>query len=828
MPVTRLLRFAGLAIGGVAVIGAVAIFVWLEGTLPDYERALFSDDLGAPVTITRDAFGIPHIEAQSFDDAAFALGYAQAQDRLWQMEIMRRAVLGRTAEVMGEAFLPIDVNYRIRFSSAEVWRKSYERLSPDMKRTFAAFAAGVNLAIEEGQGARSPEWAVLGIEPEPWSAADVNNLMTLVMDLATGGGHELDIALHSTIFSDDELDLLYEPLADCFPTTYEDINPGEPALLKSVGDCVSAENASIGVSDPALGNFGTNLFVVAPALTSTGAPILAVDPHLPAQAPGAVYPVVIELPEDVIAGGAWIGSPAVAFGHNSRIAWGMTHLYVDTTDYVVEKINPDNADEYMTPDGPKPFTIREETFLIKNKPSRTVRVRETRNGVVVSDAHLYEDADAAEFSGALAPKFSVIADIYGPGHVVAMKQAVATDGQLTLQSTVRASRAHNWEEFRTALQDYESTNNLVYADVDGNIGLQMAAKIPLRRQVNGWNGQRLARGWLGEGEWDGYVSFNELASVYNPPKGWIADSNSRAVGSAFPHRVADFYSPPWRIMRSSELVAAQSDHDVESIARIQMDVYSVKADWLLDRLARFKMTSERARDAMRLLQQWDRTMDKDRPEPLLYAAFELALQQRLVNARHESVAGTNANVLLLARIVEREHPWCDDPDTPTAESCAAAVNDALDAAIDWVSRTHGDDMKKWRWGAVHVAEFPAFYSWNGVPVLGGLTKVSVPVGGSDATLSAAASARPAETADDLLAGDIDFKVDHVAPFRMVADLSDFSNSRYTFAPGVSGNSYSPHWDDLTVSWAAGEPFQLYGRSNDKARVTEISPNAHAP
>ena len=826
MHVIRLLRFVGLAIGGAAAIGVFAIFLWLEATLPDYERRLFSDDLGAPVTITRDKFGIPHIEARNFDDAAFALGYAQAQDRLWQMEIMRRAVLGRTAEVMGEAFLPIDVNYRIRFSAAEVWRKSYERLSPDMKRTFAAFAAGVNLAIEKGEGARSPEWAVLGIEPEPWTAADVNNLMTLVMDLATGGARELDIALHSTIFSDNEIGLLYEPLADCFPTTYEDINIGEPALLKSVGDCVKTEGASIGIPDPALGSFGTNLFVVSSKLTSTGAPILAVDPHLPAQAPGAVYPVVIELPDDVIAGGAWIGSPAVAFGHNSRIAWGMTHLYVDTTDYVVEKVNPDNPNEYMTPDGPKPFSTREETFLIKSKPPRTISVRETHNGVVVSDAHLYEGAGAVEISGALAPKYSVITDIYGPGHVVAMKQVVATDGQLTLQSTVRASRARNWEEFRAALRDYESANNLVYADVDGNIGLQMAAKIPRRRQVNEWNGQRLARGWLGEGAWDGYVSFDELASVYNPPKGWIADSNSRAVGSAFPHRVADFYSPPWRIMRSSELLAAHSDHTVDSVMRMQMDVYSAKADWLLDRLARFEMTSERARDAMHMLQQWDRTMDKGRPEPLLYAVFELALQQRLVNARHESIAATNANVLLLARILERNHQWCDNPNTPTVENCEKAVNEALDAAIIRVSRTHGDDMAKWRWGKVHIAEFPAFYSWNGVPVLGGLTKASVPVGGSDATLNAAASSRPMEAQNDLLA-DLDFKVDHVAPFRIVADLADVANSRYTFAPGVSGNSYSPHWDDLTESWAAGESFQLYGRSVDKARVTEIAPNTGA-
>ncbi|MEM9233486.1 MAG: penicillin acylase family protein, partial [Pseudomonadota bacterium] len=600
--IPRVLKLVLLAVLGALALFAITIILWLRSTLPDYEKTLTSERLTAPVSIVRNEKGIPHIKANTFDDAAFALGYAQAQDRLWQMEMMRQAVMGKTAEIIGEALLPLDIRYRMRFNSAFVRQRSFNRLSPDMRRSFEAFAHGVNAAIQNGEGQRSPEWRLLGVKPDPWNAADVSNMMTATIDLTTGGGWELDFTARELALTDEDLDIVYTPLLSCFPTTYEDLEPAPGANLTISEKCRQTTSASKSFTDPELDGFGTNLFVIGPEKSATGKPIMAVDPHLPAQSPGVIYPVSIELPDEIISGGSWVGSPAVAFGHNSRIAWGMTHLYGDTVDFIVEKINPENPDEYITPDGPQPFEFREETFKSRWGDPVTIRVRKSRNGLIVSDMPATLEDIAERPTDYIAPEFRAVREKFGPGHVVAMKHVVASDGSLTMQAIVNMSRARNWDEFREALRDYEANNNLVYADIEGNIGLQMSAKIPRRIQMNGWNGQRLALGWVGEGEWNGFVPFDELAYVYNPPKGWIADSNGRAVTDKFPHRLASFYSPPWRASRSSQLLAARDTHDLESARSIQLDIYSTKAEWLLDRLGAFDIDSERSMAAMDMLQ----------------------------------------------------------------------------------------------------------------------------------------------------------------------------------------------------------------------------------
>ncbi|MEO1405708.1 MAG: penicillin acylase family protein, partial [Pseudomonadota bacterium] len=381
MSLSRGLKYFAGGILALFVVIAIGIFLWLRSTLPDYEKTLFGAGLDEPVTIVRDDAGIPHIQAVSFNDAVFALGYAQAQDRLWQMEMMRKALLGQTAEILGRGLLPLDVRYRMRYNTAYVRERSFERMDPEMQEAFEAFAAGVNSAIENGEGRRSPEWRLLGVRPEPWTGADINNMMTASIDLSTGGGTEIDRAKRELALDDDALSLVYDPLPGCFPTTYENVEITDWAGARIVDQCEQQTSAASSYTDPALEGFGTNLFVVGPERSTTGMPILAVDPHLPTQSPGVIYPVSITLPNEIIAGGAWIGSPTIAFGHNSRIAWGMTHLYGDTTDFVVERINPDNPDEYLTPEGPKPFGFREETFNIRGSDPVTVRVRTTENGV---------------------------------------------------------------------------------------------------------------------------------------------------------------------------------------------------------------------------------------------------------------------------------------------------------------------------------------------------------------------------------------------------------------------------------------------------------------
>ncbi|MEM8986778.1 MAG: penicillin acylase family protein [Pseudomonadota bacterium] len=805
----RILAYGAGGLAALLVLAFLAGYVWLKGTLPDYTKTLTSDALSAPVKIERDEYGVPHITAQTFNDAAFAMGYAQAQDRLWQMETFRRAVMGRTAEVFGEAFFHTDVAYKGLYRFPEAYEKTNARLDPETRRTFDAFAAGVNLAIQSGEGMSSPEWALLGIKPAPWTAGDVNSFMAVVSETATDGPRELAIAKHESVLEKEIFDFLYEELPPEFPTLYEDFEE-KPAA-----------NARRGVGDADPNRSGTNFFVFGPERTTTGKPILAVDPHLPLYAPGVVYPVVVTLPDDVIAGGAWVGTPAVTFGHNSKIAWGMTHMYADTMDYIVEKIDPDNPDNYMTENGSEPFLVRDIEVKVKGAGVRTIKVRETRNGVVVSDRHLYE-AGFDAFSGGLADAYAVVEETFGPGHVVVRRQVNSEVGQLTIQSLLNVSRAHNWEEFQNALREYEWTNNVVYADVEGNIGVQMSARLPNRRPVNGWDGERMARGWLGEGVWDGYVPFDELPYVFNPPKGWIADSNGRAVLTEFPYRLTNNYSPPWRVMRAYELISAKQKHSMESVMDIQLDVYSAQAAWLTERLLQFDAGSDAAREAFDMLASWDFVMDRNRPEPLLYSAIELALQESLVNVRHDSIARRYPVILPLARMLETDHPWCDDVRTENVETCEDAVNAAVDKSVARISAAYGADMSKWRWGDVHISEFPAFFSWANVPVLDDLTMPRYATDGATSVLNVASTRRPDAPFDDLLSG-LEFIAENGATYRMVADMSDVENSKFMLAPGVSGNAMSPHWDDLVEPWAEGVYFHLAGRTPRKKQVTMLEP-----
>ena len=804
------LQIALICAAALLVLPTASIYFWLRSTLPDYTKTLESDRLSAAVTISRDAYGVPHIEAQNFTDAAFALGYAQAQDRYWQMETMRRAVRGRNAAVFGEDLFELDIRYQAHGSLSEVAEKSSARIEPEIREIFQAFADGVNLAIESGEATSSPEWALLGVQPEPWTMGDSNNFMTIISETATDGERELIVEAARMANSEQLNHLLFTPLPGNFPTLYEDFKT-------DTGSTDAPSNLPGGASDPEKHN-GTNFFVLAPSRTKTGSPILAVDPHIPTHTPSLFYPVTITLPDNVIAGAAWIGSPSISFGQNSHIAWGITHLYADTFDYIVERIDPDNPNNYLTPEGSVPFEVAQIRTPVQGEEDRFISLRRTRNGVVVSDPLPTEDGEIPE---GLSEEFKIVEEAFGPGHVVARRQLAVEEGQTTMQSLVKVSLAQSWDEFREALRDYEWTNNFVYADREGNIGVQMAARLPNRRQLNGWNGQRLARGWLGEGEWMGYVPFDDLPMIYNPPQGWIADSNSRTVDARTPFRVTDNFSSPWRITRAYEMVDAVERHDMASATKIQMDVQSHQARWILDRLLKIEMTSERSKAAMDMLRKWDLNMEMDRPEPLLYSTIALALQQRLINIHNNVAQSVSPDALQITHILDDAPHWCDHPDTDRVENCDDAVNDAVMLALDALSSQFGRNMSSWQWGKAHQTEFPPEYSWAHVPFLGDLARTTLPSPGGDGTLNVAAGTRPNATPQDLLS-DLEFVHVHGAMYRMISDLGDPSQSTMSFAPGISGNAFSKHWSDMAQPWVDGEYFNLFPNQDGKRKITTIT------
>lgn len=778
------------------ILCAVTLWLWLRSTVPDYARDLRSIDVTAPIEIIRGQHGVPHIFAQTYADAVFAAGYAQAQDRLWQMEMIRRAVLGRTAEVIGPSRFAADVEALAIYQTDKIRAKTYASLKPETKALFDRFAAGVNFAIAMDEGTSSPEWTLTGIEPPQWTGADVSNFMIAIIPDADDAKRELLKARLAKALPAEMVRGHFAPLPGDYPSLYD------PYLSKS-----SAKKAQ-GSADAPPGK-GTNFVVVGPERSTTGKPILAVDPHLPLNSPSELYPMALFWPGGEAVGAAWVGSPAIAFGHNGAIAWGMTHLHVDTADYIVERIDPKAPGRYVTPDGSKVFETREIEVPLKGGERKTLTVRASANGPVVSDIDGFAD-------------FSVLKEVFGPGHVAVLKQAHITRGQRSLEALLDVNQAKDWKSFRAALRRYDWTNNIAFASRSGDIGVQMAASVPLRAQKRAWTGGEMARGWRGEGSWTGFVDFEGLPFLFNPEGSVITDANSRAVDQRFEPRITDSFAQPWRVAQAHIRLAVLPKHSPASIMAIQTDVQSKAAQALIQAMSTVGGISKITQQELAALKKWDCRFTRERSEPLIYSAIALALQDRLINLHHPLLASRVPHPIRLIRILTGDTAWCDHPKTGDMETCGAAVDEAIGQAIEALERTYGRERSAWLWGDVHRAVFDATYSFASVPLLGALVRTKAETDGGTFVLASAPSLHKKQTPGALLE-DLDFTQSGGATFRMIADLSALADTKFMFAPGVSGNPISPHWNNMVKAWARGDYIKINRQTAKGGQTTWIRP-----
>ena len=354
-------------------IGLVGGFFWLRQSLPVVDGTIEVQALGAPVEVVRDAHAVPHIEAESFADAVFAQGFVHAQDRLWQMDFRRRLGSGRLAEVLGPAALPTDRFIRtLGFERAA--RASLAHLRPDTLVLLEAYAAGVNAYLATRSGPLPLEFLILDYEPEPWTPVDSLVWMrVLALDLSGNWRDELLRARLARRLSSDQI-------ADLWPES-----TAAPITLVELAQALPADALAAVLPPAPPPGLGSNAWVLDGSRTTSGAPLLANDPHLGLSAPGPWYLAHLKTPERELIGATMPGLPGVVLGHNGKIAWGFTNTGPDTQDLFVERVDPDDASQYLTPDGFAPFAIRDEVILVDGAEPETLRVRETRHGPVLSD-----------------------------------------------------------------------------------------------------------------------------------------------------------------------------------------------------------------------------------------------------------------------------------------------------------------------------------------------------------------------------------------------------------------------------------------------------------
>lgn len=791
------------AVLGLLLLVLIVTAVWYRSaSQPQIDGTVRLAGPTAAIDIVRDAEGIPHIYAKSADDAYFALGFVHAQDRLWQLELNRRIPAGTMAEILGPNAVDTD-----RFLRTLGVRRNAEKilasLSPETRAALDAYARGVNAYLANRSGPLPPEFILTGTpEPAPWQPVDSVGWQTMMAwDLGANWTQEL---LRMRMAQRLSLDQINEFLAPY---------PGDPVLptqdytrmyreLTGTTDQLAAVAA---IAPPSyVDGMGSNNWVVSGALSEHGKPLLANDPHLGLSAPALWYFAHLSVPGLNVVGATLPGIPAVVLGHNDRIAWGFTNTAPDVQDLYIERINPSNGRQYQTPEGWAEFQARSETIKVKGQQDVIIEVRETRHGPVITGALPILEKAALD-----AKKY-----------VVAFAWTALRPDDLTLQAGMKLNRAQDWQQFLEAAKDFGAPQqSIVYADVDGNIGLLAPARVPVRAPDNDLKGLAPAPGWDARYDWTGFIPFDELPRQYNPASQRLMTANHKIVGPDYPHFLTSEWALPYRANRIDTLLDAKPKHGMDSFAAIQKDHVSLAAQEMLPVMRTTVPQSSRAKAALDMLAVWNGSMDAERTEPLIFTAWMRAASRAifrdelgdvLMNDYWEqrNVHRSTVNVL---KNKNGQGRWCADATQSAGgtQDCAAVLSSSLEAALDDLERRYGRDMGAWRWGEAHVArsEHRPFAKKE---ALAWFFDIRVETPGDTFTINVGRHNLRDEKAP--------FVNRHAASLRALYDLSDLENSRFMHSTGQSGNLLSPLYRNYSQRWSRVEYLQI------KTRREEVEKN----
>ncbi len=770
-------------LAAVLVVGIAAIVVRLVRSVPPLSGTESLPGLGATVRVRFDTLGNPHIQANSDVDAFRALGYLHARERLWQMETLRRSAFGRLSEVFGAATVPTDRFLR-SLDIARAADRSLPLLPEGTQAILDAYLAGVNCWIAASTRPLPPEFQVLRVRPEPWTRRDVVGVARIMAWDLAAAYTEIGMARALSRVGPERIRELFPDYPADAPVTLQagsytfrgtgarghrgagdegrgardegpryhlaaDDVPVIPVLAAEVLDGVAMARAS-------------NAWVLGPALSRSGKPILANDPHLVLRAPALWYVVAIHSPSYQVAGATIPGLPPVVLGHNRRIAWAWTNLEADDVDYVIERLTPDST-QVLTTSGLVPTEAVFDTIRVRNAPPVPFTLRRTPHGPLVPR------------EGIAGPPRDGMMD------AVAMRWT-GHEPSDELTAILDLDRAGDWDAFLRAASGLKAPEqNWLYADVDGNIGYTATGRIPVRRSGIGI---LPTPGWTDEGRWERFLDFEELPRSFNPPDGFIATSNNRVAGPEYPWLLSSDWATPYRVRRVREMIAAGGPFSADDVRRMQMDSVDIFARAMKDLAA---AAAERAGFAERaaLLRAWDGTAGSDREEPTLFYTWYRALQR--LTFEDELGGPMTPSSRLHAWLMAGASPWFDDVRTPATEDLAALAERAMREAVPMAGRRP--------WGEVH--QTVARHALGEVRPLDLLLRLDlgpVPRSGSLYTVNVA----------DFGGFSPPFVNTHAASLRHVVDLADPDGGGFIVTSGASGNPLSRHYRDQLAPWLRGE------------------------
>lgn len=782
----------------VIIAGTVGFF-WFynaaRSSLAQLDGTITLSGLQAPVSVVRDGHGVPHLTAAKLPDLLFAQGYVTAQDRLWQMDLTRRAVGGEMAEIFPatsgppqpvsrataavrprQTWVDYDKQQRIMRLRVVAERVAQE-LPPRDRAFFEAYAKGVNAYIDQHRDNLPMEFRLLGYKPQPWTVAD-----SLLIGI---GISQLLNPQYETEYWREKIGAKLTPelMADLYPPDSPRDHPPAseagsnggsapiqnppPNILRKASDLLplspprSLPNSNDDACEACLP--GSNNWVVSGAHTVSGKPLLSNDMHLPHRVPGVWYEVQLHSGDFNIEGFSLPGLPFISVGHNQRIAWGFTNLNPDVQDLFVETFNA--AGEYQTPTGWQKPEIDHQIIHVKGKPDVVFDVTVTRHGPIITSL------------------------LHGETRQIALGWLVYDPHAISVP-LFDLDSAQNWEQFRKALSVFATpSQNVVYADIDGNIGYQPMGFVPIRASGDG---TVPVSGADGKHDWTGYLPFDKLPSLYNPPSGIIATANSKITPQGYPYQLATQWFPPYRAERIYKVLESGKKFSPADMLALQTDITSdydrFFADKFVYAIDHSAKATDRTRKAADVMRGWDGRMLADSAAPTIEVRTRRYLWEMLLEAKlgndAENYEWSEAAVALENIVANQPARWLPPG--------YANFNDLLTAAVEKALKDAPADLQSWKYGETYpvAISHPVF---NGLPILHGHMSVAGPgthpqSGGGYTVKQVGRGFGPSE--------------------RMTVDFSNLDASTFNLVLGESGQPFSPHYMDHWDAWYNNKTFTL--------------------
>ena len=782
----------------VIAVSVISIYM-LKKSVPVYDGEISVAGISGEVKIFRNAYAIPLIKAETDEDAAFGLGYVHAQERLFQMDIARRAGEGRLSEILGSKLIPIDKMFRT-IGIYKQAKENFPKLNPISQKILIAYSKGVNAFLKESLGKFQTEFDVLGYDPKPWKPE--NSLV-----IAKLMGWELNISWWTDLTFSQLVQKFGEQkaheLIPDFPENAPTIIPSEISKLTSIStDMINVDRQYRNFVGFTGTHIGSNNWVVNGQKSVSGKPIIANDPHLAFTAPGRWMFAMIRSKEWNAEGFTFAGLPSIVIGKNKNISWAMTNVMADDADFYSERIDSSGTNYFL--DGTwKPLSITKDTICVKDSESVVFDIKKTHRGPIVSDIHplkkIYPKTETAIQTFSMRwTGFEFSDEIY---------------------SSILMNRANNWEEFKESLRSFTLPGqNYVYADKEGNIGYICAAKLPIRSTNSP---SLIIDGSTSAVDWKGFVPYDEMPKLFNPPQNYIASANNKTVRS-FPYHISNLWEPSSRIDRITELLISKEKHSVSDFKKYQNDFVSPYAKnltgYILNAFKDVKMNDKNLKLAIQLFENWNYEMNARSQVPAIYAFFLKNLigntlgDEMSRDLLKEYVFIANVPYRTIQDMMEKGSTFFDNVKTLQVETRDEIIRKSLADALSELEKNYGSDLANWQWGKIHKVVFKHMFHDRSSFLDKVINIGPFEIGGDGTTIF-----NTEYSFSELFESTRESKLPHRSePFenklgpsmRYIYDFADPDYLYFVLTTGQAGHFMSNHYKDMTEMWLKGRYIKL--------------------